>query len=108
MYSNTEHNKALVVEAMTALFQRRDVEAVARLYSPHYVQHNPSIPQGRDALAALVAKLGAGVLLSAACLVACIPAGVEAAGRQVTHLRHSTGTAPLSEHVRYICRGGGR
>jgi hypothetical protein len=55
--------------------------------------------------AALVAKLGAAVLLSAACLVACIPAGVEAAGRQVTHRHYSTGTAPPSEHVRYICRG---
>ncbi|KQW49550.1 MULTISPECIES: nuclear transport factor 2 family protein [unclassified Roseateles] len=70
MYSNTEHNKALVVEAMTALFQRKDVEAVARLYSPHYVQHNPSIPQGRDALAALVAKLPADLFYEPGIMVA--------------------------------------
>lgn len=50
-------NKALVLEAMTALFQRRDASAVERLYAPDYVQHNPAIPQGREALRALVATL---------------------------------------------------
>jgi len=50
-------NTALVIEAMTALFQRRDASAVERLYAPDYVQHNPTIPQGRDALQALVATL---------------------------------------------------
>ncbi|ANH69932.1 nuclear transport factor 2 family protein [Mitsuaria sp. 7] len=57
MSGNTEHNKALVLEAMTALFQRRDAQAVERLYAPDYIQHNPSIPQGRAALGALVAQL---------------------------------------------------
>lgn len=52
-----EQNKALVLEAMTALFQRRDVSAVERLYAADYIQHNPTIPQGRDALAALVPQL---------------------------------------------------
>lgn len=52
-----ERNRALVIEAMTSLFQRRDASAVRRLYAPDYVQHNPSIPQGRDALQALVAGL---------------------------------------------------
>ena len=28
-----------------------------RLYTPNYIQHNPNIPQGRDALAALIAGL---------------------------------------------------
>ncbi len=51
------HNKALVLDAMTSLFQRRDASAVERLYAPDYVQHNPDIPQGRDALQALVAAL---------------------------------------------------
>lgn len=50
-------NRALVIEAMTALFQRRDASAVERLYASDYVQHNPSIPQGRDALHALVSGL---------------------------------------------------
>ncbi len=52
-----ERNKALVIEAMTALFQRRDASTVERLYAPDYVQHNPNIPQGRDALRTLVAGL---------------------------------------------------
>lgn len=52
------HNKALVLDAMTSLFQRRDVDAVDRLYAQTYIQHNPNIPQGRAALKALVAQLG--------------------------------------------------
>lgn len=52
-----QRNKALVLEAMTSLFQRHDASAVARLYAPDYIQHNPDIPQGRDALQALVAAL---------------------------------------------------
>jgi predicted SnoaL-like aldol condensation-catalyzing enzyme len=52
-----QHNKALVLDAMTSLFQRRDTSAIERLYSPNYIQHNPGIPQGRDALAALVSGL---------------------------------------------------
>lgn len=52
-----ERNRALVIEAMTSLFQRRDASAVERLYAPDYVQHNPGIPQGRDPLQALVAGL---------------------------------------------------
>ena len=52
-----QRNKALVLEAMISLFQRHDASAVERLYAPNYIQHNPSIPQGRDALQALVAGL---------------------------------------------------
>lgn len=56
-----QRNKALVLEAMTSLFQRHDASAVERLYAPHYIQHNPEIPQGRDALYALVADLSQAV-----------------------------------------------
>lgn len=54
-------NKALVLEAMTSLFQRHDASAVERLYAADYIQHNPNIPQGRDALQALVADLSPAV-----------------------------------------------
>ncbi len=54
-------NKALVIEAMTSLFQRREAAAVDRLYASDYVQHNPTIPQGRDALRVLVAGLSSDV-----------------------------------------------
>lgn len=54
-------NKALVQDAMTSLFQRHDASAVERLYSDDYLQHNPNIPQGRDALQAIVETLSPSV-----------------------------------------------
>lgn len=57
MTDRATNNRALVLEAMAALFQRRDASVVDRLYAPDYVQHNPGIPQGREALAELVAQL---------------------------------------------------
>ncbi len=65
-----QRNKALVLEAMIALFQRRDASAVARLYASDYVQHNPGIPQGRDALHALVADLSPDVYYEPGLMVA--------------------------------------
>jgi predicted SnoaL-like aldol condensation-catalyzing enzyme len=65
-----ERNKALVIEAMTSLFQRRDASAVERLYAPDYVQHNPNIPQGRDALKTLVAGLSQDVYYEPGLIVA--------------------------------------
>jgi predicted SnoaL-like aldol condensation-catalyzing enzyme len=50
-------NKALVLDAMTSLFQRHDAATVGRLYTKDYIQHNPDIPQGRDALQQLVSNL---------------------------------------------------
>ena len=63
-------NKALVLEAMTALFQRREADAVERYYAPNYVQHNPNIPQGRDALTAIVAELSVDVWYEPGMIVA--------------------------------------
>ncbi|WP_200963936.1 nuclear transport factor 2 family protein [Acidovorax sp. Root219] len=57
MNSNLNGNRALVLEAMTALFQRRDASVVEKLYAENYVQHNPAMPQGRDVLTELVAQL---------------------------------------------------
>lgn len=65
-----ERNKQLVLEAMTALFQRHDASAVERLYAPAYIQHNPSIPQGRDALQAIVAGLSQDVFYEPGMMVA--------------------------------------
>jgi predicted SnoaL-like aldol condensation-catalyzing enzyme len=53
-------NKALVSEAMSAVFIRRDASAVERYFSPAYVQHNPLIPNGRDAIPGLIAGLTLG------------------------------------------------
>lgn len=65
-----KRNKALVIEAMISLFQRRDVSAVERLYARDYIQHNPGIPQGRDALQALVAGLSQDVYYEPGLMVA--------------------------------------
>jgi predicted SnoaL-like aldol condensation-catalyzing enzyme len=47
-------NKALVLEAFDALFNRRDFDAAERYWSPHYIQHSAVIDAGRDGLFALV------------------------------------------------------
>lgn len=70
MTTKSEKNKALVLEAMTSLFQRKDPLAVERLYAPAYIQHNPTIPQGREALAKLVAQLPAAVFYEPGLIVA--------------------------------------
>jgi predicted SnoaL-like aldol condensation-catalyzing enzyme len=58
--SSAAANKALVSEVMTAVFIRRDASAVERYFSSTYVQHNPLIPNGRDAIPALIAGLAQG------------------------------------------------
>lgn len=63
-------NKALVLEAMTSLFQHHDASAVERLYARDYIQHNPNIPQGRDALQAIVAGLSEHVFYEPGMMVA--------------------------------------
>lgn len=65
-----QRNKALVLDAMTSLFQRHDASAVERLYAAEYIQHNPAIPQGRDALQALVADLSPAVYYEPGLIVA--------------------------------------
>jgi predicted SnoaL-like aldol condensation-catalyzing enzyme len=44
-----------------SLFQRREASAVERLYAYDYIQHNPNIPQGREALQSLVENLSPSV-----------------------------------------------
>jgi|GEM_PF-275520 len=70
MSRKAERNRALVLEAMTALFQRKDPLAVERLYAPEYIQHNPGIPQGREVLAKLVAQLPSAVFYEPGMIIA--------------------------------------
>ncbi len=65
-----QRNKALVLKAMTALFQRHDASAVQALYAADYIQHNPSIAQGRDTLQTLVENLSPDVRYEPGLLVA--------------------------------------
>ncbi len=50
-------NKALVLEAFNALFNRRDLEAAEHYWSPDYVQHSAGIGPRRDGLLALVSSV---------------------------------------------------
>ena len=52
-----EKNKALVLEAFDALFNRRDYAAAERCWSPEYIQHSAHIAPGRDGLFNLVRSL---------------------------------------------------
>ena len=55
--SLAEANKALVSKVMTAVFIHRDSSVVEQHFLVGYVQHNPLIPNGRDAIPALIAAL---------------------------------------------------
>jgi predicted SnoaL-like aldol condensation-catalyzing enzyme len=54
-----ENNKAIVLEAFETLFNKRDYDAAARLWSPDYVQHSAHIGPGREGLFSLVRGLPA-------------------------------------------------
>jgi predicted SnoaL-like aldol condensation-catalyzing enzyme len=49
-----EKNKAIVLEAFEALFNKRDYAAAERFWSPNYIQHSAHIPPGREGLIGLI------------------------------------------------------
>jgi predicted SnoaL-like aldol condensation-catalyzing enzyme len=49
-----ETNKALVLDAFDALFNRRDYKAAERFWSPEYIQHSAHIGPGRVGLFNLI------------------------------------------------------
>jgi predicted SnoaL-like aldol condensation-catalyzing enzyme len=54
-----EQNKALVLDAFDALFNKRDYAAAERFWSPRYIQHSAHIPPGREGLFGLIRALPA-------------------------------------------------
>jgi predicted SnoaL-like aldol condensation-catalyzing enzyme len=54
MKNTPEQNKTLVLEAFDTLFNKRDYEAAAHLWSDTYIQHSAHIKPGRDGLFDLV------------------------------------------------------
>ena len=58
--NSTAANKALVSKVMDTVFVRRDSSVVEQHFDKGYIQHNPKIPNGRDAIAALISQLPAG------------------------------------------------
>jgi predicted SnoaL-like aldol condensation-catalyzing enzyme len=55
--STAENNKAIVLDAFDALFNKRDYVAAERFWSPNYIQHSAHIEPGRDGLFNLVKSL---------------------------------------------------
>ena len=55
--SNTEKNKALVLNAFDTLFNKRNYAAAEKLWSPRYIQHSAHIAPGREGLFDLVKSL---------------------------------------------------
>ena len=53
----SQDNKALVLEAFEALFNRRDYPSAERYWSPNYIQHSAHIAPGREGLFDLVPDL---------------------------------------------------
>jgi predicted SnoaL-like aldol condensation-catalyzing enzyme len=52
-------NKAIIIEALTSAYMKRDFTALERSFSPDYIQHNPFIPGKRAGLRAFVEGLPA-------------------------------------------------
>jgi predicted SnoaL-like aldol condensation-catalyzing enzyme len=56
----SEGSKAIALKAIRGVFIERDARVVQELFAPDYIQHNPTIPSGRDAIGALVGSLPEG------------------------------------------------
>ena len=52
-----EQNKALVLRAFDALFNKRDYATAERFWSPQYIQHSAHIAPGREGLFDLIKSL---------------------------------------------------
>jgi predicted SnoaL-like aldol condensation-catalyzing enzyme len=57
--SKESRNKALVLKAFDALFNKRDYAEAERYWSPRYIQHSAHIKPGREGLFNLVKSLPA-------------------------------------------------
>ena len=52
------NNKELVKTAMTALFVNRDLSALDKYWGTEYIQHNPHIASGHEAIKNIISGLG--------------------------------------------------
>jgi predicted SnoaL-like aldol condensation-catalyzing enzyme len=52
-----ENAKEIALRALTGAFIDRDPAVVERYFAPDYIQHNPAIQNGREAIPALIAGL---------------------------------------------------
>jgi predicted SnoaL-like aldol condensation-catalyzing enzyme len=56
-FAREERNRALVIEFYEGVFQRRDLGVAERLLAEGYIQHNPRVPDGRDAFIAAFRRI---------------------------------------------------
>jgi len=56
----SEGSKAIALKAIRGVFIERDARVVQELFAPDYIQHKPTIPNGRDAIAGLLGSLPEG------------------------------------------------
>ena len=57
--TTAQKNKAIVLEAFDTLFNRHDLAAAEKFWSPDYIQHSAHIPPGRAGLFELAKSLPA-------------------------------------------------
>ena len=55
--ADPETNKKIVVDFYDKALNQKDFEAAAKYFGPHYIQHNPSAPDGIEGLKGLVTFL---------------------------------------------------
>jgi predicted SnoaL-like aldol condensation-catalyzing enzyme len=53
----SQRSKTIALKAIRGVFIERDARVVEELFAPDYIQHNPTIPNGRDAIASLLRSL---------------------------------------------------
>lgn len=57
-YRLTQTNKALVTKAYQELFGDHDLTAVDRYWAENYIQHNPTMKDGRDSVKEMLESMG--------------------------------------------------
>ena len=55
--ADPETNKKIVIEFYDKALNQKDFEAASKYFGPRYVQHNPNVPDGIEALKGLVTML---------------------------------------------------
>ena len=48
--ADPETNKKIVIDFYDKALNQKDFEAAAKYFGPHYIQHNPSAPDGIEGL----------------------------------------------------------
>lgn len=57
-YKLAQTNKALVTQAYQQLFGDHDLTALDRYWAENYIQHNPTMTDGRDSVKQMLEKMG--------------------------------------------------